>query len=116
MKKLLLSGLVGFAFLVFGITTSSASDFKSGMLVAKMDKCGAGKCGGEKKDCKSSKCDLKDKNKRYQECKNKCEDIKCFKKCMHKDSKGKCKDEKKGKCGGEKKSKKCGAGKCGNNS
>jgi len=45
MKKLMFSAFLSLAFLVFGVTISSASDFKSGMVVASMDKCGAGKCG-----------------------------------------------------------------------
>ena len=55
MKKLVFSVLVGLLFLTLGVTSATASEFKSGMVVASMDKCGAGKCGGEKK-CGASKC------------------------------------------------------------
>jgi len=87
MKKLLLGSLVSMMFIVFGATSVSASDFKSGMLVASMDKCGSSKCGGEKKStCGSGKCGGEKKSK--------------------------CGGEKKSKCGSEKKST-CGSGKCG---
>ncbi len=106
MKKLLLSGLVGLAFLVFGITASNASEFKSGIIVAQMDKCGASKCGGEKKgkcggDMKSAKKDSKTEEIDSKDIKTK--KAKC--------GAGKCGE---GKCGGEKKSK-CGGSKCGAN-
>ena len=113
MKKLLLSGLVGFAFIMFGITASNASDFKSGMLVASMDKCGSSKCGGEKKSkFGSSKCGG--------EKKSKCGSSKCGGEMNQKCKSGKCdmKDGKKcesGKCDMKegKKKMKCGGNKCG---
>ncbi len=124
MKKILLSGLISLAFLAFGATQATASNFNEGMLVASMDKCGSGKCGGAKKNkCGAGKCggDMKKKSKKCgagkcgggkkgctTERKSNCDDGKCDSKMK----KGKCGD---GKCGGDmkKKSKKCGAGKCG---
>jgi len=96
MKKLLLGSLVATAFILFGATNVTASEFKSGMLVASSDKCGSGKCGtskcgGEKKDkCGTSKCGGEKPVT-------------------------KCGGDKKGasKCGTEESSSKCGGGKCG---
>ena len=48
MKKILLGSLVAVAFIIFGATSVSTSEFQSGMLVASADKCGSSKCGGGK--------------------------------------------------------------------
>jgi len=85
MKKLLFTLIVGLSFIGFGISTASASTFQDGMILAS-SKCGAGKCGSDKK----TKCG-----------EGKCGGDKKAAKCGE------------GKCGGDKKAAKCGEGKCG---
>ena len=81
---------VGFSALLLGTTLAVAA-------------CGSGKCGSGK--CGSGKAKkMEMMAKKYKVCRDKCEDFKCFKKCMHGDKKGKCGS---GKCG----SGKCGSGK-----
>ena len=102
MKKLLFTLIVGLSFVGFGISTASASTFQDGMLLASNAKCGAGKCGGDKKaKCGEGKCGGEKKA-------TKCGEGKCGG-----DKKAKCGE---GKCGGDKPKKTkgaCGVGKCG---